>query len=238
MSLPTEPLEQALPLPGGVPDPEHGELSVRIPVPPSVPRRRRRNADGSLTEVGTLAVPADGAPAALTVGAGASEHSLRIEGSGAAVGGDVTIELEVEAYDGTLQIKGLEPRQQLAGSVVTISATSAVAGLATKMFDAGRVRLRLPHCHAGPPARLRVLHERVTVSGWKQIDRGAALADGTPADLGFRMPAEWESHERSFMVFPGSHNLCHGRGSDDWYGAASLNWPDVATGPLPSSSLF
>ena len=177
-TLPTEPLEQALSLPGGVPDPEDGELSVRIPVPPSVPRRRRRNADGSLTEVGTLVVPADGAPAALTVGAGASEHSLRIEGSGAAVGGDVTLELEVEAYDGTLQIKGLEPRQQLAGSVVTISATSAVAGLATKMFDAGRVRLRLPHCHAGPPARLRVLHERVTVSGWKQIDRGAALADG------------------------------------------------------------
>ena len=56
---------------------------------------------------------------------------------------------------------------------------------------------------------------------------GAALADGIPSELGFRMPAEWEPHERTVMVFPGSHNLYRGRGSNDWYGDACLNWSNV-----------
>ncbi|MFL4497046.1 agmatine/peptidylarginine deiminase [Streptomyces sp. VTCC 41912] len=29
----------------------------------------------------------------------------------------------------------------------------------------------------------------------------------TPADLGFRMPAEWDPHERTWMVFPGTRSI-------------------------------
>ena len=72
---------------------------------------------------------------------------------------EVEIDFEIDAFDGQRHLFGMPDRLQLAGSVVTVTARSNRPGAAVGLFDDGRVKLTLAHCHAGPAARLRVLHE-------------------------------------------------------------------------------
>ena len=160
--------------------------------------------DGSTVEQKTLVVPANGESAELTLGYGgdgASEHTMHVSAAVDKHGmaADVAIDFAVDAFDGQRRLFGMPNRLQLAGSVVTVTARSNVSGTALGLFDDCRVKLTLAHCHAGPPKRLRVLHEATAVAGdnigdsllvhewdeptWSELYRGEALATGP--DAGF-----------------------------------------------------
>ena len=162
-------------------------------------RRRSRigpKKPATAVESDTLVVPGDGAGAGLMLGHGVSEHSMHVSASvdphGA--GAEVEIELSIDEFNGERRLYGMPERLQLAGSVVTVGAKSSKPGAALGVFDAGRVKMTLAHCHAGPAARLCILHEATAVASdniedtlmehewtdlrWSEYIRGRALIDG------------------------------------------------------------
>jgi hypothetical protein len=120
-----------------------------------------------------------------------------------AVAGDVfrlILSMSIRSYDGRAStaatLECLDPKVQLAGCIVEVSAravkvngnarpkstdgagaasTTTCADIVSALFDNGRVRAHVPHCHAGPASRLRLWHERVTVPGWGELGRGPEL---------------------------------------------------------------
>jgi Ca2+-binding EF-hand superfamily protein len=165
------------------------------------PATKKKDAGGAV-EKETLLVPADGAGAELTLGCGgdgASEHTVQVSAAVDGARAEVEIDFEIDAFDGQRHLFGMPDRLQLAGSVVTVTARSNRPGAAVGLFDDGRVKLTLAHCHAGPAARLRVLHEAAAVAGdnveetllehewsdlkWSVLERGKALTKG--CEIGF-----------------------------------------------------